>query len=407
MPNIPTPPKLPPTTQQINAVLGSVIGGTQTLLNADMKHYADLRNFFLKFYMHPIFQLVLGFPPQNTPTAPPQDNLLHAELASLRSTISALSVTVAGLQSKAKEVKASPPSKPTILSGTASAQGKGSTQSKPPTYASKATSPTRLSLVLKLGVTTIEQKLHAEVTMDLTDELFNLGHPDVKISATRYTKKGNLVVTAHHTTMQSQLNEAAHDITFYIKRNHKANDITLPLPDIKARANVKWSKILINNVPVDSNPDWGPWTPEECHRSLCTHNPSYTKLKVTQKPSWVRQPSSLQTGSHSSLVVAFEDPDGTARCHLLNDQQLYILRVKAKVKRWKEKPCQSNNNKTSEASHNMLLTVSRSNTPDVAMSEDSQSLTPPTPTASHKCQLHTTPTQPKTPSGSKKKWAGP
>ena len=243
--------------------------------------------------------------------------------------------------------------------------------------------------------------------MDLTDELFDLGHLDVKISAIRYIKKGNLVVTAHHTTTQSQLNEATHNITSYIKHNHKANNIIFPLPDIKAWANVKWSKILINNVPVGSSPNQGLWTLEECHHSLCTHNPFYVKLKVTQKPSWVCQPSTLQTGSHSSLVVAFKDPDGTAHHHLLNNQQLYILGVRAKVIRWKEKPQQSNNNKTSEASHNMSLTVSQSNTPDMTISEDPQSPSPPTLTASRKHQLFTTPTQPKTPSGSKKKWVGP
>ena len=108
MSNIPTPKNLP-TTQQIDAVLGSVISGSQTLLSMNMKHYVDLRASFLKFYSHPTFQLLLGLPPQNTPTAPPVDNQLNAELKELKSTIAALLVTVASLKPKAKEMKASTP----------------------------------------------------------------------------------------------------------------------------------------------------------------------------------------------------------------------------------------------------------------------------------------------------------
>ena len=152
MSNISMPKNLS-TTQQIDAVLGSIISGSQTLLSIDIKHYADLRASFLKFYSHPTFQLLLRLPPQSTPTIPPSDHQLSIELNDLKRTIAALSVTVASLKPKAKETKASPPSKPTTQLGTASAQGKGPTQSKPPMYTSKATSAARPSLMLKLGVT--------------------------------------------------------------------------------------------------------------------------------------------------------------------------------------------------------------------------------------------------------------
>ena len=404
MSNIPTPKNLP-TTQQIDAVLGSVISGSQTLLNMDMKNYADLRASFLKFYSHPTFQLLLGLPPQNPPAPAPPDNQLKAELTELRSTISALSVTVAGLQPKAKEAKTSPPLKTPPPTGTPSAQGKGPKQAQTPTYASKAASKARPSLVLDIGANDSQPRLHSELAVDLTDELFDLGHPDVKISATRYTKKGNLVITAHHSTSQSQLNEASHDIITYIQRSLQGNNITPPNPNFKARANVKWSKILINSVPVGTNTDRGPYTPEECHRSLCAHNPSYATLKVTQKPSWVRQPSTLKPESHSSLVVAFEDPDGSLRRQILTNQQLYILGVRAKVTRWKEKPRQPQNNNPPEASQGAPSQVSRSNTPDVAMTEDHQSPTPTTSSTARKHHLPTTPTNPK-PSGTKKKRVG-
>jgi len=112
---------------------------------------------------------------------------------------------------------------------------------------------------------------------------------------------------------------------------------TPPSP-ITTWANVKWSKILINSVPVGINKNRGPWTPEENHYSLATHNPSYTSLLITQQPNWVRPPSTLTLGTQSSLVMAFEDPDGTARCTLLASKYLYIHGNRARVSCWKETP---------------------------------------------------------------------
>ena len=60
----------------------------------------------------------------------------------------------------------------------------------------------RPSLVLDVGAINFKQWLETELAVNLTDELFDLGHPDVKISTTRYTKKGNLVITAHHSMTQ-------------------------------------------------------------------------------------------------------------------------------------------------------------------------------------------------------------
>ena len=48
-------------------------------------------------------------------------------------------------------------------------------------------------MVLDVGAINFKQWLETELAMNLMDKLFDLGHPDVKISATRYTKKGNLV----------------------------------------------------------------------------------------------------------------------------------------------------------------------------------------------------------------------
>jgi hypothetical protein len=158
---------------------------------------------------------------------------------------------------------------------------------------------------------------------------------EVKLSAARYNKKGNLILTAHHTTTQPQLDSMAVPLTKFIVK--LADTVGRPVTHpVTPRANVKWSKLLINSVPIGCGKS-GPYTPLECHSSLLAHNPSYASLKITQKPSWVRTPSTLKAGKTSSLVFAFEDPDGNAKRSLLSNKQLYILGTRAKVTRWTDK----------------------------------------------------------------------
>jgi hypothetical protein len=377
MSNIPTPKEIPPTPQQVDRTLQSVISAAQSLISSDPRHFANLRASFLALYTHPTFQLILGIPSQ-TPANDPQPNKqLQTDLTALKSSITALTKSVADLQPKVKEVKA-PNTKPPPPKGNPNAQGKGHAHTNTPTYASTAAAKTRPSLILDLGATNPDKQLNSELTADLNGMLLATGHADIKISATRYTKKGNLVLTAHHTTSQSQLNEAAIEIKQHVKQCYvKANIIITPPNNyITPRANVKWSKILINSIPIGKRPDRSPWTPEECHRALIAHNPSYAALKVTQKPSWVRPPPTLKENTRSSLVVAFEDPDGSVRRTLLSNKQLYLLGARAKVSRWKEKPRQPHTTYTPDAqSENDLVEellnlppidlTARANTPDV------------------------------------------
>jgi len=106
-----------------------------------------------------------------------------------------------------------------------------------------------------------------------------------------------------------------------------------PLP--QPRPNTKWSKITINGVPTGASNDRSPLSPDECHMALAASNPSYTSLSITQKPSWVRPPSSYKPGSISSLSLAFEDPDGSKLRVLLAECYLYALGNRASVLKWK------------------------------------------------------------------------
>jgi hypothetical protein len=335
MSKVPTPKEIPPTPQQVDATLRSVISASQTLINGDPRHVTNLRATFLQFYSHPTFQLILGLPSQSTHTPPMPDNQLKAELLEIKSTITALSKAVTGLQPKAKGPQA-PQSQPPPPKGKPSAQGQGPVNTSPHTFASKAAVKPRPSLVLDLGAPDPTKQPSAEIVTTLNVKLQHQGYSQVKFSAAKWTNKGNLVLTAHHAVTQANLTDATFLITSLLR---EAFPTLFPQTDlIPARANVKWSKILINSVPTGVSASRGPWTPVECHQTLAAHNPSYATLKVTQKPSWVRNPTTYKIGDHSSLVVAFEDPDGSQRRSILSNRQLFLLGIRAKVSRWKEKP---------------------------------------------------------------------
>ncbi|KAL1687832.1 hypothetical protein GGG16DRAFT_61292 [Schizophyllum commune] len=101
----------------------------------------------------------------------------------------------------------------------------------------------------------------------------------------------------------------------------------------------RWSKVVLPGIPTgvaDDHPNT--FTPDECHAHLCEHNPIYRMLKVTQLPSWVRDPESYEAGSSSSLTFAFEDPDGTLLRQVLASGPLFAFGAVARAKRWKSKP---------------------------------------------------------------------
>ena len=385
MSNIPTPTNAPPTPQQVDRTLHSVVNAAQQLIAKDARHFANLRASFLAFYTHPTFQLILGIPSQVPPTASPPNNQQQSELTEIKSAIKALTKSVVDLQPKVNEAKA-PSVKNPPPTGNASAQGKGpASLTQTPTYASKAASKSRPSLVLDIGAANPEDRFTPHLNDTLNGYLHEIGHDEVKLSATRYNKKGNLVITAHHSTTQTQLNNVANIIKSHIEHLSDTNGIPLPHP-ITARANVKWSKILINSVPVGATKQRAPFSPDECHRSLVAHNPSYASLQITQKPSWVRPPSTLKPDTYSSLVVAFEDPNGSARRSLLSSKQLYILGARAKVSRWKEnkRPSSKNNEPTpnSPTSSNFSLSLEDHNPLDlVPLAQMLAPLRPPSNTA--------------------------
>lgn len=169
--------------------------------------------------------------------------------------MSALSKAVTGLQPKAKGASA-PASQPPPPTGKPSAQGKGPAHVTTPTFASKAAAKPRPSLILDLAASLHYRLPSSEIVTCVNDQLHTHGHQHVKLSAAKWTSKGNLVLTAHHTVTQAQLTDASSTITSLLKE--ALPKYSTDLNTLKAWANVKWSKILINSVPTGVSDTRGP-----------------------------------------------------------------------------------------------------------------------------------------------------
>ncbi|KAI9433082.1 hypothetical protein BJY52DRAFT_1398861 [Lactarius psammicola] len=153
---------------------------------------------------------------------------------------------------------------------------------------------------------------------NLNKSLKRSDHPHIHISSAKWTAKGNIVLTGGHTNTLQQLISAkdlfAKAITLEFLTTHKHP--TAP----RITTNIKWSKIVINNVPTGASSTCGPWTPDQCHEALVADNPECATLKITQRPSWVKPPNSYGADTSSSLVFAFEDPDGNIAQSLIKSK---------------------------------------------------------------------------------------
>jgi len=203
--------------------------------------------------------------------------------------------------------------------------------------------PMRPSIVLSLMHHTLTSTLKAAAASVLAPALVEVSnaaltttpqYTHVRVSAAKWTPKGNLVVFAGPGVSRDALYSAAHII------NSAVSEALPEDPHISARLNVKWGKVLINSVPtsvVEGHPTVH--SPAMCWQVLLDNNPSlFCHLKVCQLPSWVRRPSLFQLGSSLSLVFSFEDPDGTIAPTLLKACNVYAFRAQCHVKRWKNPP---------------------------------------------------------------------
>ena len=317
-------PKHPTTLPQIAGVFSSITQATNEILGGNPVFLDEVRNLYTSFLTSPTTIKILGYnPTTRTNTTNPSDPL-RKEILAIKDTVTALSKAVKGQQPKSN-----PPQ-----THTQPTQGTKS----PPTYASKTATRARPSVVVELEKQRIVDRLTPEIICNAINEGVKT-HPaisQVRVSAARWTARGNLVITAGPTTPEKLLNSALVQIAYYAKKI-----LTIPIhANTTARANVRWSRLLLNRVPTGTTDESEAHDPNTCHESLLAENPSYATLTITQRPSWVKTPSSYTAGSVSSLSFAFEDPDGSLATALLSEKELYIFGAAAAVKKWKQKPPQ-------------------------------------------------------------------
>ena len=148
-----------------------------------------------------------------------------------------------------------------------------------------------------------------------------------RVSAGRWTPKGNLVVIAGPDTTLAQLTSAQPIIT-------KAIADRFPGPDLTSRANLCWSKLLVNSVPTGVTGDTVAHTPTAIHDQLLKENPSYRHLQITQLPTWVWRLDLYGPGSSSSVTFAFEDADGSLLTSLLSSRFLFLFGIQSTLRKW-------------------------------------------------------------------------
>ncbi|KAH8979949.1 hypothetical protein EDB92DRAFT_1954453 [Lactarius akahatsu] len=161
-------------------------------------------------------------------------------------------------------------------------------------------------------------------------------HPQVTLSAARWTKNNNLVVTAGPDTTAHHLTSASTFISDTLS-SFLSTSADTPLP-VSAKENVRWSRLLINNIPTGVSATRGAYSPQECQDTLARDNPVYRSLQLARLPTWVKHPDGYAAGSSSSLVMTFKDPSGVALQDLLAHGSLFAFRQEGHLRRWKQRP---------------------------------------------------------------------
>jgi hypothetical protein len=282
--------------------------------------------------------LVQSLLPKSTPanTAPVKElNALQIRLTSLENTLANLAKATSQARKDTKTQPApnanrtKPP--PTTGNGTAPI----------PTYAAKAAAPQRPSIVVDAAAYTWPDNRRpppSDICATINAALAGSNSTQVRASAARWTTKGNLVIWGGANTTTHQLNTALPHFSEVLQPSLSAMAESAPQTPPTLRHNVKWSKLRINSVPTGKTDNRGAFTPDEVHNALVSENPAYATLNITQKPSWVRDPTSYQSGAISSLSFSFEDPDSSCAQTLLRHRTLYAFGHVTTVKRWKQSP---------------------------------------------------------------------
>jgi hypothetical protein len=326
MSNLPTI-KIPPAPFDPKALFEQILQRIHKLPKLSLK--AEVGPHLQNFLADPTIQSILDN--DNAHAASQEPPSQAVELKGIHTSLATLTKAIEDIQKKV-----APPSPKNQLDPTATKCGKGNLNSTAKLYSAVAGSrPPNPSLVVDLAGLEIaaEDRPRPEIICELLNKKLGEWTPSqARLAAVRWTAKGNLVVTGAHTVTPASLQAAAPHIGSIISH---VLQLTSEDPVLSPRANIKWSKISINGIYTGASESREPYTLEECHTALTANNPAYATLTVTQLPSWVRAPSSYNSGAVSSLSVAFEDQDRTKLKALLAEHYLYCFGTRGTVKKWK------------------------------------------------------------------------
>ncbi|KAH9055111.1 hypothetical protein EDB83DRAFT_2521314 [Lactarius deliciosus] len=332
MPPKPKPPAPPITIQQIAGALNSVISGLDELLIQDAGLSGEARHVLNHFLTNPTITNITGIPTQ-TPAPTPLPASLLKDLKDIKSSILALQkVSPAGTQPSKKPPQSNPPA------GSPQEPNKKTLGATISSFAKAAALPPCPSVVISLANINWSglKPSPAQVCKGINDTLDSAQNDQVCISAARWTAKENLVLTGSPNTTVQSLQLDTPTIRLHFSERYPDSHATSH--PIKVQPNVKWSKILINSVPTGVSSTSSAHMPDSCHTALIDNNPNYASLTITQRPSWVRNPTSYTNDTVSLLVVAFEDPDGSHARDLLATKVLYIFGNCTTLRKWKQRP---------------------------------------------------------------------
>jgi len=141
------------------------------------------------------------------------------------------------------------------------------------------------------------------------------------------TAKGNLVIISSPGTTSQQLSDALP----YIKPvlEHGAG-----IP-IEPFSGTKWRCVCINGVPT---PQEGPaYMPGVIATQLKKHNSWSNNLRMPIQPYWIRPPSTIKMGQRSTIVLTFEDVDGTVQQGVLWQWKVFLFSWACTMRPWTEK----------------------------------------------------------------------
>ena len=332
----------PPNHDSLATMLGLCLGYLKAMHptklaqpDESMRASAHIINLFTN---DPLVQSLL---PKSTHanTAPVKElNALQIRLTSLENTLANLAKATTEVR---KDIKAHPT--PSAQPARPQATPKG--PAPPPTYAAKAATPQRPSVVVDAAAYTWPDNRRpspSDICATINAALAHSNATQVRMSAARWTAKGNLVFWGGANTTALQLTTALPHISEALQTSLSASAESAPQTPPTLRPNVKWSKLRLNAMPTGKTDTTEAHSPNHVHNALVTENPAYASLIVTQKPSWVRDPSTYPSGAISSLSVSFEDPDGTSAQTLLRHRTLHAFGHVITVKRWKNSPPKRN-----------------------------------------------------------------